>query len=106
MGADEIVAPSAVAPSSAPAPADQHQEQSFCVSALDTKFEEQVREALRALGVSEAEIGVCRDRAELVELLEAVSDVEAQSALRLASSKECSVPLAPEDADDSIPQPR
>jgi hypothetical protein len=41
--------------------------------------ETQIRDALRALGVSEAELGVCHDKAELEELLEAVSEVEAES---------------------------
>ena len=37
----------------------------------------EVRDALRALGVSEAEVDVCRDRAELMELFDAVTSMEA-----------------------------
>ena len=39
----------------------------------------EVRDALRALGVSEAEVDVCRDRAELMELFDAVTSMEAIS---------------------------
>ena len=37
----------------------------------------EVQDALRALGVSDAEVDVCRDREELMELFDAVTSMEA-----------------------------